>query len=137
FIALGAILSVIGAGCSSSSSGGTGTVPTTTSTGQGTCAATCDKPCGSDQDCNTSQGELCCDFGETGKICQNAKSCPKFCHDDSTCETAMGQACVRTTLGSQKLVCEPAAAGLKLCQGDSDCTATNTICCQIYSSNVC
>src|SRR5438309_963929 len=100
-----------GAGAGGTAGGG-GPPP---GTGPGLCTATCDKYCGTDQDCNTSSGELCCDFGDKGKICQNAKACPKFCENDTMCETSMGQACVPTTLASTRLTCEPAAQGLKLC----------------------
>src|SRR4051794_14490297 len=86
-----------GAGTGGGSAGTGGPPP---GTGPGLCTAACDKFCSTDQDCNTSSGELCCDFGEKGKICQNAKFCPKFCSSDNMCETSMGQACVPTTLAS-------------------------------------
>src|SRR4051812_37162345 len=75
---LGGALAGFGGGCSDTTNN-TGPTPTTTNTGAGLCLGTCDKPCAADQDCNTSSGELCCDFGNGGKICQNAKVCPRFC----------------------------------------------------------
>jgi hypothetical protein len=105
--------------------------------GQGLCMSTCAKPCSGDQECNTNLGELCCDYGNGGKICQNAKACPKFCENDSTCETSTGQACVRRSLTNEKMVCAPAATGLKLCQADGDCALLGQICCQIYNQAIC
>ena len=40
-------------------------------------------------------GDLCCDHGSQGKICQSAASCPRFCSADNQCQTAMSEACVR------------------------------------------
>jgi hypothetical protein len=134
---LGAAVAWMG-GCSGSSGGGTpvgadgGPI-----SGAGICQDTCPKDCAVDQDCQTSQGQLCCNYPSGGNICQDAKSCPKFCASDSTCDTTMGQACVRTSLASAQMVCEPAQVGLKLCQVDSDCVGANQVCCTIYSQGIC
>jgi hypothetical protein len=87
------VAAALGGGCSSNSNGNgssSGGV-----SGPGICLSACDKPCGSDSDCDTSNGELCCDYGSAGKVCQSAKSCPKFCGSDTDCLTSMGQACER------------------------------------------
>src|SRR5882672_12237762 len=75
-----------GSGNSSSDGGVLGAPP-----GSGICADSCPKACGQDGDCDTSLGQLCCDYGAGAKFCQGAKSCPKFCSSDSTCDTATGQ----------------------------------------------
>lgn len=123
-------------GCSSSSSnGGSGT--SSGGNGPGVCQATCNKACGQDSDCDTSSGELCCDYGANGKVCQNAKTCPKFCTNDSNCQTASGQACERVSLSSGVQVCEPATGGLKTCNVDTDCPGNSDVCCKIYKEGLC
>ena len=57
-------------GCSSSSNGGINS----SVGGPGVCESTCPKPCVADSDCQTSNGELCCDYGAAGKVCQSASS---------------------------------------------------------------
>src|SRR5690242_14679581 len=66
--------------------------------GLGFCADTCPKTCGVDNDCDVTRGELCCDHGELGKICQSAASCPRFCSSDQQCQTTESEACVRYSL---------------------------------------
>jgi hypothetical protein len=102
----------------------------------GVCASSCDNACATDQDCNTGVGELCCDFGERGKICQSAKACPKLCTGNSACQ-APGQSCVQTTLASAQLTCEPASTGLTFCQTNADCGTTGAVCCGDYSKTFC
>ena len=43
--------------------GGTSTLPP----GTGICADTCTKDCNQDQDCDMSQGEMCCNLASAGK----------------------------------------------------------------------
>lgn len=102
--------------------------------GSGICEETCPKACSSDQDCQTSTGELCC---PSGNVCVNAKGCPTVCADDSKCNTMAGQACVRTSLANTETTCEPANVGLKFCQVDTDCPGTNQVCCGIYNKKIC
>src|SRR5262249_36634740 len=83
-----------------------------------------------------SKGQLCCDYGSGGKICQDAKSCPRFCAEDSTCETTSGQACVRFSIETSQMVCAPATAGIKTCHGDSDCKDSE-VCCGNYKEAIC
>lgn len=104
---------------------------------KGVCADTCPKVCKSDDDCPTSDGELCCDFGEEGKVCKSAAQCPRQCTEDSKCATGSGEACLRTTLATTARVCTDAARGIKLCQGDSDCPTPGDVCCTIYKEPVC
>src|SRR5579872_7139581 len=102
----------------------------------GVCASSCDKACTADQDCNTGVGELCCDFGSRGKICQSAKSCPKLCTGNTDC-TAAGQSCAKTTFASPQLTCEPAGEGLTFCKSDADCPMLGSVCCGDYSKSFC
>ena len=83
-------------GCSSTggTGGDAGTVGTGENIGPGICQTACDKSCNVDNDCNTQNGELCCNYGAAGKVCQSAASCPIFCASDTSCQTGMGQACV-------------------------------------------
>jgi hypothetical protein len=118
-----------GNGSSGSGSGGTN--------GPGICEPTCNKACGVDNDCDTSNGELCCDYGTNGKVCQDAKSCPRFCTDDSACNTTMGQACELVSLSSTEKACETPTQAFKLCQADSDCMPNNEVCCTIYNKGIC
>jgi hypothetical protein len=137
---LGAVLALFG-GCSSggtgNSDGGSGSGSSIGSPGSGICEDSCPKACGQDGDCDTSTGQLCCDYGAGAKFCQGAKSCPKFCSSDSVCDTSMGQACVRTSLSNSQMVCELAQQGLKLCQADTDCTGATDVCCGIYKQGIC
>ncbi len=132
------LVSAWSGGCSSSSSGGS---PNSVgNTAPGVCTDTCDKPCGSDNDCNTANGELCCDYSSigngAGKVCQAAKSCPTFCAQDTDCQTSMGQACEPVSLsnGSVK-VCEQATQAIHECSSDAQCTGNNEICCTIYKGS--
>ena len=77
-VALG-MLVVVSLSCSNKNNT-IGTLPP----GTGLCESTCAKTCGSDSDCETSQGELCCDYGAAGKACSQASACPIMCTDDST-----------------------------------------------------
>jgi len=104
--------------------------------GVGYCETTCSKSCGQDSDCDTSRGELCCDYGDAGKSCAQASQCPIACSDDSACNTMSGQACVRVDLSIPQKYCEAPSAAIQLCQGDNDCTNGN-VCCNIYNESVC
>jgi len=105
--------------------------------GPGVCEPTCDKACLQDNDCDTSSGQLCCDYGSNGKVCKDAKSCPRFCTDDSACNTTMGQACELVSLSSTEKICEQPTAAFKLCSADSDCMPNNQVCCTIYNQGIC
>ena len=93
FFVASTVLLAWSGGCSSSGSGGSLDGSVVGSSGGGTCQATCAKSCSADGDCDTSQGELCCNFGSAGKACEPAKACPRFCSQDTDCDTSMGQAC--------------------------------------------
>lgn len=138
-VVLLSIAGALGGGCSSTNGGGgsSGSGSGGSSSGPGICLSACDKPCGSDSDCDTSNGELCCDYGSAGKVCQSAKSCPKFCGSDTDCLTSMGQACEKVSLSSPVTVCEPASSGLKTCTVDTDCPGSSEVCCNIYSKGLC
>src|SRR5579859_118050 len=119
-------------------SGASGPPQGVTTTGQAVCAAACAKPCSQDSDCQTSSGELCCDYGSAGKVCQSAASCPQFCANDTTCDSATGQACVVTSLEpSAQRSCQKAQDGLQLCKTDTDCTTPGNVCCGIYDQGIC
>jgi len=132
------LIGSLGGGCSSNSNGGGSSGSGSGgASGPGICLSACDKPCGSDNDCDTSNGELCCDYGSAGKVCQAAKSCPKFCGSDTDCQTSMGQACEKVSLSSPVTVCEPASQGLQTCKVDTDCIGNNQVCCNIYQTGLC
>ncbi len=105
--------------------------------GEGLCEATCAKTCGSDSDCNTSQGELCCDYGQAGKACSPAAQCPISCTDDSKCDSTKGQACERVDLSLSGKYCTTPSNGLQLCSLDSDCTTVGDVCCGNYDQPFC
>jgi hypothetical protein len=102
----------------------------------GICADTCPKECNQDNDCDVTRGELCCDHGGLGKICQSAASCPRFCTADSQCQTTMSEACVRYTLDDQSRICDLPKNGIAICKTDASCQ-TGEKCCSIYSEPVC
>src|SRR5215467_14861124 len=109
------VLSFLSFGCSSKNQ--VGRLPA----GTGLCEATCAKSCGSDSDCETSQGELCCDYGQAGKACSQASACPITCTDDSKCDPTKGQACERVDLSLSNNYCTTPSNGIQLCAADSDC----------------
>lgn len=126
-------------GCGPGGTGTTGSSSSSTgsgSNGAGVCSATCDNSCTKDQDCNMSAGELCCDYGAAGKVCQAAATCPHACTADSNCNLSSGQACIRTTLTSTQMVCGQPSQGLKICQHDADCPS-NEVCCGDYTQPFC
>ncbi len=143
-VALGSALALSSA-CSSGGSGGnggsggSGTGASGSGTmlpaGTGICEASCPKDCTSDNDCQTSQGELCCDIG-VGKICADAQECPRFCTDDSKCDTANGEACLQVSQQVTQKVCTQPANALQVCQQDSQCTGGD-VCCGNYAQSVC
>ncbi len=106
-----------------------------TASGDGICQASCAKACTSDSSCNTSQGELCCDLGDPGKICMPAVDCPRFCEDDSTCGTSSGEACALVNLSTPN-ECVSAGSGFNPCDSDRDC-GTGTTCCGNYNQPIC
>jgi hypothetical protein len=129
------VLACVAGGCNTSDSNNNNN-NNTGPTGPGMCQASCPKSCVLDHDCETNQGQLCCDYGAGAKVCQNAQGCPRFCTTDSTCDTSTGQACVRTSLQSPTTVCEPAQAALRVCKIDGDCQQ-NEVCCGIYKEKIC
>lgn len=104
----------------------------------GRCADTCPAACSVDNDCNTAQGQLCCDFGGDGKACVAASACPRFCSSDSQCDTMSGQACLRTTLLSSLQTCVQPSQSITLCHSDNDCSGSvGQKCCTIYNQPIC
>src|SRR5580692_9338537 len=89
-------------GCSGSSGGGDGGVGSTGGLppGTGLCESACPLSCNVDSDCQTENGQKCCDFGSGGKVCELASDCPVFCTSDSMCQEAQGQACVQVSLAA-------------------------------------
>jgi uncharacterized membrane protein YgcG len=116
--------------CSSKKSG------TTVTSDLGVCADTCPKICNVDNDCDVTRGELCCDHGNLGKICQSAASCPRFCTSDQQCQTTQSEACVRFSLDVTTRICELPKDGITICSNDQGCK-TGEKCCGIYSEQVC
>src|SRR5580765_5073331 len=104
--------------------------------GLGICADTCPRSCNVDNDCDVTRGDLCCDHGSQGKICQSASSCPRFCSADNQCQTAMSEACVRFSLEVTSRVCDQPRNALTICANDQACQ-TGEKCCGIYSEHVC
>jgi hypothetical protein len=132
-----AILAVAVA-CNSSSSGNTGGPGGPG--GPGVCASACAKSCAADQDCDTTSGELCCNYGNGNAACAQAKSCPKFCTDDTACDTTTGQACELVSFQNSQKACELPQQGIHLCQSDNDCATggtTGQVCCGIYKQSFC
>jgi len=121
----------VGAGCSKSDKG---KGPTTGALG--VCADSCPRECAQDNDCDVTRGELCCDHGASGKVCQSAASCPRLCTADTQCDTTMSQACVRFSLDDQSRICDLPKNGLRICSGDQACQ-TGEKCCSIYAESVC
>ena len=115
--------------------GSVGKGGTSGTNGDGTCQPTCAKTCATDNDCETAQGELCCDYGAPGKACTVAVLCPRRCEDDSSCTTNQGEACLSTSLASPK-ECVASGGGLRTCTDDSDCTSAE-VCCGIYNQAIC
>src|SRR5260370_33164243 len=89
-LVLGIALAWFG-GCSTSNSSSSGPPGPAGLNGKGICEDTCAKPCAADGDCETSTGEKCCDYGQSGKVCHSAKSCPTFCSSDQNCDTTRRQ----------------------------------------------
>ena len=103
----------------------------------GVCRDACPSPCTSDDDCQLSSGELCCNYGgELGSACVPATQCPRFCNDDTACNVSSGDACVRRTLDTPR-VCAAATQALKLCGGDPESYGAGEVCCGIYDEPVC
>jgi hypothetical protein len=105
--------------------------------GTGICEATCAKTCSSDSDCETSMGELCCDYGSAGKSCTQASQCPITCTDDSKCDSTKGQACELKDLSQSEKQCLVPSSGIQLCSVDSDCATTGDVCCTDYDQPFC
>ncbi|HEX2678093.1 MAG TPA: hypothetical protein VHM19_15670, partial [Polyangiales bacterium] len=133
-----AVVSMFVVSCGGGGGGGVGSAAGSESTlATGLCADTCPKPCATDNDCMTANGELCCDFGADGKACTDAKACPRQCESDSKCDTFHGEACVRVTLESSLEVCAEPSQGLALCKADGDCKGSGDVCCTAYDEPVC
>src|SRR6188768_1887547 len=88
--------------------------------GKGYCQDTCDKDCSSDSDCETSQGDLCCDLGSAGKTCLPARACPKHCSGDSSCDVKNGEVCAKVSLSIPDKLCVAPAQALHTCTADSN-----------------
>ena len=117
---------------STGSVGGAGAGPT-----QGLCLDACPKTCETDNGCDLSSGELCCDYGPYGAACTKATNCPRFCEDDNQCDIAGGEACLRVSLADKRRVCTQPQAALRLCDNHESCAATGELCCGIYSEALC
>jgi hypothetical protein len=103
---------------------------------RGICQATCNKDCTSDQDCDMTSGQMCCDFGEAGKACVAATQCPTMCQDDDRCNTAQGLACVLQDIAAEYKVCAAPGTGVKTCTADDEC-ASGDVCCKNYDQPFC
>ncbi len=114
----------------------TGGTSSTLAPGQGYCMDTCTKDCTTDQDCNMSQGEMCCDLSTAGKTCLQASECPVACSDDTKCNTSSGQACERITIATTQKYCASPTTALQTCQADGDCS-TGDVCCANYKQPIC
>lgn len=108
-------------------------------TGKGVCAESCPKSCAADEECDISDGELCCDFGSAfGKACVPARRCPRFCTADADCRGDEGEACCRTLLTSEDKICVEAQECLVLCTSNDDCgEGDDEICCQNLRTPTC
>jgi hypothetical protein len=104
----------------------------------GFCADTCPKECQGDTECDTADGELCCNFGDNGQICMPAAMCPRFCDDDVQCDTDVGEACVRPTLAIKEKVCAQPKVSVRTCSDENGCdTGNGETCCDIYNEAIC
>lgn len=137
FVATQALGACSGTGSPNGDGGGGGSGnPGTLPAGSGICADTCEKDCTSDQDCDMSQVELCCDLAPAGKSCMAAGECPRQCTTDSQCDSTHGLACVRMTLAFSQKYCDSPAYGIQPCSANADCPAGN-MCCGIYNQPFC
>jgi hypothetical protein len=102
----------------------------------GYCQDTCARTCTSDNECETSVGDLCCDLGEAGRVCMAAKECPRQCAADSNCATSSGEACLRIDLSTQESVCTQPDHAVQFCKQDSEC-GDGLACCKNYEEGIC
>ncbi len=134
---LAAALVVSGSGVSGCSGGS----PSTTSSNElvaGVCADTCLKACSVDGDCDSSTGEVCCDYGDDGNACVPAIECPRFCSADDDCESSDGEACLRTVATTAQRECTAPSNAIVSCSKDSQCDVdAGEKCCTIYDSPMC
>jgi hypothetical protein len=128
---------VVGGGASGCSSG----EPSSSSTSEsftGICADTCLKSCAGDGDCDSSVGEVCCDYGEDGNACVPATDCPRYCSADDDCESSDGEACLRTVATTTQRECTDPGNAIVSCSKDSQCDVdAGEKCCTIYDSPMC
>lgn len=122
------------AACSSNDNSGSSSV---NELAEGVCADKCIQPCDVDSECDVANGQLCCDYGNDGKACSDAKDCPRQCTSDSKCDTTQGEACVRESLATTISTCDKPANALHLCQADTDCTGGGDVCCMAYNEPLC
>ncbi len=131
------LVAALGLGaCSSKTTGGGGGSGGTLPPGTGICSDTCERDCTTDQDCDMTQGDLCCDLSPAGKSCMKASECPRACTTDTQCDMTSGLVCARVSLSISQDYCASPASGLQFCQSDNDCSIGNT-CCSIYNQPIC
>lgn len=107
---------------------------------QCTSAQNCPRSCANDSDCNTDDGQVCCNYGSNfGNACVNADFCAhRFCQSDSDCATDDGEACCRFTSASNQRVCTRSNACLVECDSNADCTeGEQLVCSTIFSEPIC
>lgn len=132
------VLSIVALGLVFGCSGGDEQRTSPITSDEGICLPTCLKPCQSDNDCATDEGEVCCDHGADGKACVQAADCPRFCRNDDRCDVTEGESCRRVHLESAQAVCTQPEAALRTCEDDGDCaTDAGEACCEIYDDPVC
>ncbi len=127
-IALALVLAAVGLTCKAGKKVGTPQVD------RGFCADSCPKDCHSDNDCDTTKGDLCCEYPGVGATCQSAMTCPRICQSDNMCKS--DQACVRFSLDTDSKRCDLPRNAVRTCGNDQDCPSGDK-CCGIYSEPVC
>jgi hypothetical protein len=107
-------------------------------TGQGLCRGSCPKTCAGDADCNTADGQMCCDYGSYGKACVDASNCPRFCGGDSDCKTDKGETCCRPRLDVDDKLCLQPEKCMRFCDDNQDCrTDEGEQCCSVTKERFC
>ena len=102
-------------------------------------ARRCPKSCTADQDCETAQGQVCCDFGTNfPRACVPASFCAhEFCHSDADCATDLREACCRVEPFSNQKACSRPFYCLRDCQSNADCLADGFTCSTIFREPFC
>lgn len=105
---------------------------------EGVCRKSCPKTCHDDSDCDSSKGQMCCNYGSYGKACVDAKLCPRFCSSDFDCNTDKGEICCRPLFAAKEKVCLQPQYCIRFCSNNDDCnTDKGEQCCSVTKEPFC